>query len=100
MCPLRFIRCPNHFIGFSRNVEIFDDNKPGYVISYVICRNQRQITILYKFKGEKPLHKFNTPPHDNAAFVKFRDLLTAPRARIYLISSIHNLPLVHKHRKE
>ena len=100
MCPLRFTRCPNHYIGFSWNVKIFDDNKRGYVISYVLCRNRQQVTVYYKFYGENALQTFLTPPNNEAAFATFRQLLRTPYARIYLISSPHNLRLIHKHKKE
>ena len=100
MCPLRFTRCPNHYIGFSRNVTIFDDNKRGYVISYLLCHNQKQITVFFKFHGETALQTFRTPPYNNPAFATFRNLLKAPCARIYLISDLHNLRLAHKHKKE
>ena len=75
MCPLRFTRCPNHYIGFSRNVKIFDDSKRGYVISYLLCRNRQQITVIFKFYGETALQTFRTPPYNNAAFDTFRNLL-------------------------
>ena len=105
MCPLRFTRCPNHYIGFSWNVQIFDDSKRGYVISYLLCRNRQQITVFFlnftAFKFLKTaLQTFRTLPHNEAAFATFRNLLKTPYARIYLVTDLHNLRLVHKHKKE
>ena len=102
MCPLRFSRCPNHDIRFDCwNVKIFDDNKRGYVISYLLCFNLQQITIFYKFYGDSNLHTFRSPTNNRAAFAAFRKLLKTPFARIYLVTAhnLHNLRIVPKHNE-
>ena len=101
MCPpLRFNRCPDHYIGFSRNVQIFDDNRRGYVISYVLCRNQQQVTVFYKFFGDHTLQTYISPPHNVAQFKTLNRLLQYPYSRIYLFSNYYNIRLAHKHKKE
>ena len=101
MCPpLRFNRCPNHHIGFCRNVLLSDDNRRGYVVSYVLCRNKQQVTVYYKFFGDHNLQTYISPPHNVAQYNTLNRLLNLPYSRIYLFSNYYNIRLANKHKKE